>query len=359
MVWSVHYLRGIAALFVVFYHTRSYLNHIYAESKLGDMFFGWGYFGVDIFFMISGFVIMLSTENEKSKVSFPIKRFFRIYPLYFVVLMFFVIDFSLKGSIPTTNIVKSIFFIHLNYDINAPFFGYSVNLPGWTLTYELMFYGVFFIALCISHKYRSFICSGLIIVIYFTINLNFSHLEFNAYSSVNYNGRYTPIIKILSSPMMWEFIIGMMLFYIYSFLKKYNYLLRSSNVLIINTIIFIFSISLIISPIKYGHGLLNVGVGCFLLLLTCIIYELSGRLKKSALLSFFGDISYSLYISHAFTIMILTTNKELFSYVNQLRGFNKQLIVLTIVIAFAFILHKAIEIPLVSFGKSFLKKVQR
>lgn len=81
---------------VVLYHYRGELNSIYAQKGLGDLLFSNGYIGVDLFFMVSGFVIMLSTEKDKSSLSFAIKRIFRIYPVY--SLSYFMHLFSIKAN---------------------------------------------------------------------------------------------------------------------------------------------------------------------------------------------------------------------------------------------------------------------
>ncbi|RAY17555.1 acyltransferase family protein, partial [Enterobacter kobei] len=65
-----HLLRGIAGISVVLYHFKGYLNGVYAQKDLGQILFGSGAFGVDIFFMISGFIIALSTQNITSKAIF-------------------------------------------------------------------------------------------------------------------------------------------------------------------------------------------------------------------------------------------------------------------------------------------------
>lgn len=356
MIWSVHYLRGVAALFVVLYHVKHYVKDVCANSNLGDILFGWGFFGVDIFFMISGFVIAISTQHEKSKVSFIVKRFFRIYPLYFFSLVLSVIVLLVRGNSPVADIfkamLKSMFFLHLDYTGNAPFFGYSVNYPGWTLTYEMMFYGVFFVALCISNEYRSFICAALLAVLCLMINLAFNNLEFSVYSSIDYTGGFAPVFKVLSSPMMMEFIAGIILFYIYLFLKKYKFLLRGRFVFLINSVFFLFSIMLIVFKSPRYHGLFNIGIGCFFLLLSCVVHELSGRSTKNSLLLFFGNISYSLYITHAFSISVFESSL----YLNELHGVLKLVAVMILAIAFAFFVHKSIEMPMVAFGKNLLKK---
>ncbi len=80
-VKSIHYLRGIAALLVVAYHNKQYLNEVYAQKDLGDLLFISGGFGVDLFFIISGFIIMLSSQKKEtnSPINFMTRRFFRIY----------------------------------------------------------------------------------------------------------------------------------------------------------------------------------------------------------------------------------------------------------------------------------------
>ncbi|RAY33797.1 acyltransferase, partial [Enterobacter kobei] len=86
-IQSIHLLRGMAALFVVLFHFRGYLNGVYAQKDLGTILFGSGAFGVDLFFMISGFIIALSTQSITSKTVFAIRRFFRIYPAFIVIFI--------------------------------------------------------------------------------------------------------------------------------------------------------------------------------------------------------------------------------------------------------------------------------
>lgn len=69
---TIQYLRGIAALAVVLFHYRFTLNEFnqFDIKNLGNILFSSGSFGVDLFFMISGFVITLSTKKimEEEKI---------------------------------------------------------------------------------------------------------------------------------------------------------------------------------------------------------------------------------------------------------------------------------------------------
>lgn len=91
MVFSVHYLRGLAAVIVVCFHYRYYINDSFSNINLGDFLFSNGAYGVDLFFIISGFIICYSTRRPEKlpALSFGLKRFFRIYPLLFASLILF------------------------------------------------------------------------------------------------------------------------------------------------------------------------------------------------------------------------------------------------------------------------------
>ncbi|MGU0160090.1 acyltransferase family protein [Escherichia coli] len=82
----MQYARGFAALFVFFSHYKDTINNSLTINGKGlaTFLFMNGGFGVDLFFVISGFVILMSTEKCSSRrmncIDFLIKRFFRIYP---------------------------------------------------------------------------------------------------------------------------------------------------------------------------------------------------------------------------------------------------------------------------------------
>src|SRR5690625_5435152 len=114
MVLSVHYLRGLAALLVVCFHYRYYLNESFPVVDIGDILFSNGAYGVDLFFIISGFIICYSTERIEKfpALSFAMKRFFRIYPLLFVSLILFILFFDIEGHSLATSFVP----LHADYE---------------------------------------------------------------------------------------------------------------------------------------------------------------------------------------------------------------------------------------------------
>lgn len=154
---SIQVLRGIAAVLVVIYH--SFL--VLAEKNLGDGGrFDIGAMGVDIFFVISGFVMFWTTRKHTGSLldslRFYKKRIARIVPLYWTLTIvvagtYFIWPgaFSIFSATPA-ELIKSLLFI--------PYFAANGEIQpligqGWTLNYEMFFYLVFGLLLVLNRKY--------------------------------------------------------------------------------------------------------------------------------------------------------------------------------------------------------------
>lgn len=140
MIRSLQILRGIAALLVVFYHARLVFDiphdsWFYALS-------GIGYAGVNLFFIISGFIMCYTTDRRTGPLKFMGRRLVRIAPLYWLILLFHAGFHSLTD--PQTYL--SMLFIPLSVQ-SPPFLGFAAWTVGWTLNYEMFFYPVFALSL--------------------------------------------------------------------------------------------------------------------------------------------------------------------------------------------------------------------
>ena len=130
---SIQALRGLAALFVVFQHIR---------------FLNFGAFGVDIFFCISGFMIMFTTE--KSTKYFFRKRLIRILPLYYLMTLVTYLSLLLFPSMfqqtrhNLSHLVKSLLFIP--FDIGGGIIQPLVRI-GWTINCAVIFH-------CLSYQHE-------------------------------------------------------------------------------------------------------------------------------------------------------------------------------------------------------------
>ncbi len=127
---SIQILRAMAAIFVMLFHYYdSYLASVGHPEHVN--YFIFDATGVDLFFIISGFIMFLTTDRNQynSFTRFFMGRLIRIWPLYFIATII-----TVGPSLYTLNGLKSMIF----YPFMTP--NYPVLSQGWTLVYEIYFY---------------------------------------------------------------------------------------------------------------------------------------------------------------------------------------------------------------------------
>jgi peptidoglycan/LPS O-acetylase OafA/YrhL len=311
IVCSIHILRGVAALLVMGFHHSHYLKSVIPGIDLGFQLFGSGYVGVDIFFIVSGFVMVHSTERpEHSKpVDFAIRRFFRVVPLAQIATVGCFWLMSVKPS--RTTLVRSLLFLP-RADINPPSFGGPVVVQEWTLSYELIFYGIFALVLIFTHRHRVVaaalaLATG-VMVFQYPLGGPISFRPDAVYVPQGYQGAVPPEIwGVLGNPIMLEFILGMLLAAAY---RQWEGWLRSESkrwaervaaLLLIGLFIYLY-----FSEALSGNGVTGKGVGAASLVTGALLLETSSRSRlESARIGVglflavgLGNISYSLYLVH-------------------------------------------------------------
>jgi len=139
--YELDILRFLAALAVLLYHytfagTRTYGTPEFSMDKI----LRYGYLGVDAFFMISGYVVLLSSMH-KTPSHFLISRMVRLYPAFWVCcLLTFIILYFGKIPLPGIPVVNFKLLVY-NLTMLQGFFGKpDLNGVFWTLTYEIGFY---------------------------------------------------------------------------------------------------------------------------------------------------------------------------------------------------------------------------
>ncbi len=151
---SIQYLRGVAAMMVVFFHAFQW-THAYGLTRTD---FQTGGAGVDIFFVISGFVMWATTSDAPTNpLAFLWRRAVRIIPPYWVLTLLaagLAVGWPLifqDVQLDPTHLVLSLFFVpHLD-PANEPF---PLLKPGWTLVYEALFYLIFAVGLLVARRRR-------------------------------------------------------------------------------------------------------------------------------------------------------------------------------------------------------------
>lgn len=277
---GIQYLRGVAALLVVVYHAMMMKAAApYFSKPVGE-------FGVDIFFVISGFVMWVSLEGRARKPGeFIAARFARIAPLYW----FFTLGvagaaialpslFFQSRDMDVWFLVKSLFFIPaLNPDVGdvTPF--YTI---GWTLVYEMFFYGVFACSLSIASKRIR--CVAL----------------FASLISLVLAGKWiswdNPVWQTYTSPILLEFLAGVLIAVFRSEIGRIPVVAAGFLALAA-----LFAMSMLEAnqlTRAFIYGPLAAAVVVSVVALEAVIQE--RRLKLPYLL---GEASYSLYLSHPIT----------------------------------------------------------
>ncbi|EEY4087071.1 acyltransferase [Escherichia coli] len=349
-VHSIQYMRGFASIFVVLYHTKWYLNEVYSQKDLGSLLFNYGAFGVDLFFIISGFIICLSTERlEKHAVfNFFIRRFFRIYPLLIICVTVYFL--TIKSESSYSLYIKSLIPIHSDYSAGSPFYGFNLLDTAWTITYEIAFYAIFGLAIAFNQKYRTCISLLSIVVIFIVASYYFNDsISTDAYTK-QVNVTPSNAFALFYSPMFLDFVYGIIIYAIYKHVDFKSILFNK-----ITPWLLLLLFSLIASQINlfYGHGPLKWGGLSALIVFILVMYEKNNGIKKCNTLEYLGDISYSLYIVHVI-ILECIYKYDTFIFTNT-SGFSRLFIVLSITLIISVAVHELIEKHFISIGRRFIK----
>ncbi len=288
MIYSVQYMRAIAALFVVINHAASKGAQYTSTSS---EWFVIGEAGVDLFFIISGYIMCHTVDSKNiSFVSFISARIKRIIPLYWVLttlalIVYLLFPDKVNSAGGGTNIIHSytLFPVEENYLISN----------GWTLSYEFFFYLLFAFGLSFTANIRFSIP---VILIAMLVSLG----NFSGIGSSN-----SIIFNFITNPLLLEFSFGIIVYYVF---KKYKlHSIRGLTLIIIS--ILLFSLVSIYQP--DNSRVINYGIPALLLFIGMIALEPQFKRipenKPATLFKMIGDSSYSLYLSHPFALVISST----------------------------------------------------
>lgn len=165
-------LRGITALLVAVYHFEDLLIRFVPQGW--TMFFSKCYLMVDVFFIMSGFIIThvyQKSFQEELKLSrfwkFTTARFARIYPLHFLMLLVIVVSYVASGSPPDAiqnpkAIPTNLFLIH-SFGIHNTF---TWNVPSWSISAEWWCYMLFPILIQSVGRWKSV---GMTVLFFFSV----------------------------------------------------------------------------------------------------------------------------------------------------------------------------------------------
>jgi peptidoglycan/LPS O-acetylase OafA/YrhL len=352
-------IRGLAILLVLSYHTLLCLypnyeaktysdNGILIISNIKTAFLnfnpiGQGWIGVELFLVISGFLIhfiYLQTQNEFKWNAFFSKRFWRIYPPYFIVLLFFFIkriDLSQSGLI---DFFSHVFLIHNLSD--KTFF--SLNPSFWSIALEVQLYLIYPIYIVLikylgSKKTTILLLLTTILFCIIAYQYNIHTLSFGTFvlnfwftwaTGAFLADRYYQNKRLFKKPFIW-----FSLFYILFFVFKLFHF-TSSFILIPATL----SCLALMEVILYGNFVDKFAV--------------NKRIFK--LLSYIGLISYSIYLIHQPYLNDLLNFYNPGISLPHLNNFVKIAFTYITIFLISYSLHKIIELKSIEYGKYIRKR---
>jgi exopolysaccharide production protein ExoZ len=346
---GIQILRAVAAIGVVFTHsTLQYFIffHVPKSNLITKIARGTGC-GVDLFFVISGFIITyISRKTGINPFNFILKRIIRITPIYWFYTTLTLLVYVFSRELIRNNSVSASYIIdsYLFFPAARPNDGviHPVLGLGWTLNYEFFFYVIFSFALLFATQVRQYYMAAvfvLLVIVGFLIPPNYISIHF------------------WTDPIILEFVFGVILATIY--IKNIRIAALWCYIIFAISIIFWF-ISTYYSglPILKFRvifwGIPSLGVLSSTVLSSKNVSNADSVLKR--LMVKIGDASYSLYLVHMFVIRVMTIFL-LKIHFRPMAAFTSitltflTVLTITIAILVSFVSYKYLELPFLTLAK--------
>lgn len=359
-------LRAIAIILVISFH---YINnqlvgvpHPFAKFLYFSTSFGWA--GVDLFFVLSGFLIgsILIKNQEKGDFfkTFYLRRFVRIIPNYFLLIFFFLIiinlpllkdDYFLSGNrvIP---IWSYFLMVHNLFMASLHNMGNTAMSVTWSIGIEEQFYLLF--PLFIYFIKPKFIPAFLVFVV---LLANLFRLITPILPGENFSIPAYVLLPCRMDAISFGILIAWMNL-------KLDFKILNNNHL--NSLYFL--IFLIVSicgylMVKFGdigpirNSLFALVFSSILVISLARPNSYFGQILGSKILVWIGRISYSLYLFHYIILgVFVVIGQNYFPDLFGLKGFIISIIAISFSVLFSWLIFKYFETPFVKFGKKFVYK---
>lgn len=319
-ILSVQYLRGAAAVAVILFHV--FQGRLFGLANVGK-------YGVDLFFVISGFIMMgLSYNGTVGPGRFMVDRAIRIIPTYWAAT-FLWLSVNTFGNINSfssgsdlSRLISSLLFL----PSRSPEGMYPTLYLGWTLNYEMFFYLLFAISMFVSRKFRILILGGLLSTFV---------------AAGVYNHDRSDVVAFYTNPIVLEFLAGASLACAFGMdLRR-----RSLEVCVLATC----SISIVLSVGYLLDERLIWGAAAVFMLGVFLLCERYRAIPYVPILLLLGNASYAIYLFQDFGgIVILSAARIFGDHVEQVvfYSFPGGLLRCAAAVAVGVLAHYLIEKPL-------------
>jgi peptidoglycan/LPS O-acetylase OafA/YrhL len=345
---SIQILRAIAALAVVIFHSHFVIGSFPAEYKVTVPFIGkYGYLGVDLFFVISGFIIAHITSGRPfSILDFTARRFFRIYPIYwaFCLLSFYL--YANRGlyfgpkELTLENLLASLAILPID---GSPAYG-----VGWSLEHEIIFYATTALVLCFGSVRHLAVVIGLLGVAGLAKEVLFA------------SGAVAKTWDFhLISPFNLCFLGGILAHSLRERLSSISPVVAfSASVVVIWTSITLMKSST--PEVRIAARYLGVAISCTLIVMGALNVETASQKALSLIKRAFveiGNASYSLYLVH--WVILINMGRIKYKLMFGVPDWAAELwryswIMVCVIIAIA--MYHLLEKPLIRLGSAAIRK---
>jgi peptidoglycan/LPS O-acetylase OafA/YrhL len=337
MLLNVQALRGLAALLVVFVH----LEKLAQLAGLAPGVTVFGNSGVDVFFVISGLIMVVTTSGPKKQtpLGFLRNRATRIVPLYWTItLVVFALALVAPALLQSTTadplqLVKSLAFIPYARPDGAM---HPVVFVGWTLNYEMAFYVIFAIGLMLPSR-----LAGLA-------------LSITVLAAAALIGQVThpanPVLAFYTAPMICEFGAGMVL----GALLVRDRLPAARGWGLSAAALCVLSIAIMLAgPWLWPSAdrALMFGVPAVVIVGSALVAERAGLKLAAGWIQLLGAASYSIYLSHFFCTQVVVKAAEKLIVLGPAVAWVLFPVAFVLVAIVGVIVHRKVELPLTDLAR--------
>lgn len=357
-------LRAFAIIMVVLFHYPRWFDHPAWFPEV--LKFGWT--GVDLFFVLSGFLIasqlfaQIIKEGTFSMKEFYIKRFFRIIPIYYFVLAMYFLFPVLRGDQLLPPLWKFLTFTH-----NLGFTNFETHRAFgvvWSLCVEEHFYLLLPVTLLLLLKTGWLKKAGVLLLILFVAGFLIRlYCWYGIYipqsDGIENRALWTETIYYPTYCRLDGLLVGVAIAALYNYLPSlFSRLSKYANgIIAVGLLILTIAYFLFINSIGFGRSIfsfpmVSIGFGCMVrgaIVPTSFLYQ-----WKSKTLTTIAELSYALYLIHI-AVILLTQN--IFFDFGIAKDSNLTFVLsMVFCVLLALILHYSIEKPFMKMRGRFLKK---
>jgi exopolysaccharide production protein ExoZ len=289
---GIQYLRAVGALLILFFHmtiqlplyTGYFKSHLLGQLHLAN--------GVDLFFVVSGLIMMMS-GRDATPGDFIVRRMIRIIPMYWIltsllaVLLYRNPELFHNTTLSLEYFLKSLGFIpYPNPAQNGQFF--PLLVPGWSLNFEMFFYTLFACTLFLPYGSRLLVMGG----------------AFGALLAIA-PWVHSPAVSFFADLRLLELWLGMLIASLFLDVKLRLHPTVAAVIAALGFAWLLLGFPAAAATETHLRFLLDSVLPAATVVFAVVSLDLGNRISKSSRFELLGDASYSIYLTHIFSLGVV------------------------------------------------------